>query len=120
MHRKLRLRNRQDFNRVYRGGRSFANSQLVVYWSKKPDIPQFRLGVSVSKKLGNAVVRNRMRRVLKEIVRIHAERIADHTDLILIARKPSVQMTSKELEKSVLHVLKKANLLKPRPPRSSS
>lgn len=120
MHRKLRLRNRKDFSRVYRGGRSFANSQVVVYWSKKHDIPQFRLGVSVSKKLGNAVVRNRMRRLLKEIVRLHADRIVEHTDLILIARMPSVRMSYQELERSVLHVLKKANLLKPRPTRPPS
>jgi len=120
VHRKLRLRNRKDFSRVYRGGRSFANSQVVVYWSKKHDIPQFRLGVSVSKKLGNAVVRNRMRRLLKEIVRLHADRIVEHTDLILIARMPSVRMSYQELERSVLHVLKKANLLKPRPTRPPS
>ncbi|RXZ83870.1 ribonuclease P protein component [Paenibacillaceae bacterium] len=114
MQRKLRLRNRQDFNRIYRGGKSFANSQLVVYWSRKPEVEQFRFGVSVSKKLGNAVVRNRMRRVLKEIVRAQTDSIADHTDLIIIARKPSVSMSTKELERSVLHVLRKSNLLKPR------
>ncbi|GGG26740.1 hypothetical protein GCM10010916_48950 [Paenibacillus abyssi] len=78
---------------------------------------KFRLGVSVSKKLGNAVVRNRMRRVIKEIVRLQADKIVDHIDFILIARKPSVSMKSKELERSVLHVLRKANLLKPYPDR---
>ncbi|XEC95021.1 ribonuclease P protein component [Paenibacillus tarimensis] len=119
MQRKLRLRNRQDFNRIYRGGRSFANSQFVVYWSRKPEVEQFRLGVSVSKKLGNAVVRNRMRRVMKEIVRLNAEKIAPHTDMILIARKPSVTMSTKELERSMLHVLRKANLLKPYPNRET-
>ncbi|MBJ6361689.1 ribonuclease P protein component [Paenibacillus sp. GCM10012307] len=115
MHRKLRLRKRQDFNRIYRGGRSFANSQLVIYWSRKPEVEHFRMGVSVSKKLGNAVVRNRMRRVLKEIVRHNKDNIVSQIDFILIARMPSVSMTSKELEKSVLHLLRKAKLLQAQP-----
>ena len=115
MHRKLRLRNRADFSRIYRGGKSFANGQFVVYWSKQPAAEPFRLGVSASKKIGNAVVRNRMRRVVKEIVRHNAERIAPHVDLILIVRKPAVEMKTKELEKSVIHVLKRAGLLKSRP-----
>lgn len=112
MHRKLRLRNREDFSRIYRGGKSFANGQFVVYWSKQPSAEPFRLGVSASKKIGNAVVRNRMRRMIKEIVRHQANRIVPRTDFILIVRKPATLMKMKEMEKSVLHVLKKAGLLK--------
>ncbi|MCA0756380.1 ribonuclease P protein component [Paenibacillus sp. N4] len=112
MQRKLRLRNREEFSRIYRGGKSFANGQFVVYWSKQPAADPFRLGVSASKKIGNAVVRNRMRRMLKEIVRHHAHRIVPKTDLILIVRKPATLMKMKEMEKSVLHVLKRAGLLK--------
>ncbi|CAM4377824.1 ribonuclease P protein component [Paenibacillus endophyticus] len=112
MHRKLRLRNREDFSRIYRGGKSFANGQFVVYWSKQPSADPFRLGVSASKKIGNAVVRNRMRRMIKEIVRHQANRILPRTDFILIVRKPATEMKMKEMEKSVLHVLKKAGLLK--------
>ncbi len=114
MQRKLRLKSRSDFNRIYRGGKSFANGQFVVYWSKRSLTEQFRMGVSVSKKLGNAVVRNRMRRVVKEIVRLNADLISDKTDFILIVRKPAVTMKTKELERSMLHVLRKAGLLKTR------
>lgn len=112
MHKRLRLRNRADFSRIYRYGKSFANRQLVVYWSNKPDVERFRLGVSASKKIGNAVVRNRMRRMLKEIVRLHESEIRDHVDLVLIVRSGAVGMEYKELERSVLHVLRKATLLK--------
>jgi ribonuclease P protein component len=112
VHRKLRLRNREDFSRIYRGGKSFANGQFVVYWSKQPTAEPFRLGVSASKKIGNAVVRNRMRRMIKEIVRHQENRIVPKTDFILIVRKPATLMKMKEMEKSVLHVLKKAGLLK--------
>jgi ribonuclease P protein component len=117
--RKLRLRNRNDFNRIYRGGKSFANGQFVVYWSKQPLAEPFRMGVSVSKKLGNAVVRNRLRRLVKEIVRSNADVIAERTDFILIVRKPAVEMKMKDLEKSMLHVLRKAGLLRPRTDRHS-
>ncbi len=70
------------------------------------------MGVSVSKKVGNAVVRNRMRRLMKEIVRHHAGEIVDHVDLVFIVRKGALDLDYKELEKSVLHVLRKSSLLK--------
>jgi ribonuclease P protein component len=112
MQRKLRLRSREDFNRIYRHGRSFANSQFVVYWRKHSQTEQFRLGISASSKLGGAVVRNRIRRMVKEIVRHNANKLNEGTDLILIVRKPALSLPYIEMEKSVLHVLRKAGLLK--------
>ncbi|ASA24995.1 ribonuclease P protein component [Paenibacillus donghaensis] len=112
MHKSLRLRNRADFSRVYRHGKSFANHQFVVYWFNKKEVERFRLGVSVSKKVGNAVVRNRMRRVVKEIVRLHQEEIVDGLDMVFIVRKGALSKEYAELNKSVLHVLRKAKLLK--------
>ncbi|GIP18445.1 ribonuclease P protein component [Paenibacillus montaniterrae] len=112
MRRKLRLRNREDYSRVYRGGRSFANGQFVVYWSKQPSAQPFRVGISASKKIGNAVVRNRMRRLVKEIVRHMEGQIVPYVDFILIVRKPAVTMSYAELERSIKHVLRKAGLLK--------
>ena len=109
---KLRLRNREDFSRIYRNGKSFANSQFVVYWSRQRKAEPFRLGVSASKKIGNAVVRNRMRRLVKEIARHQTDRIVSQLDIIMIVRKPAVGLSLKELEKSMLHVLKRAGLLK--------
>jgi len=109
---KLRLTNRADFTRVYRHGKSFANHQFVVYWFNKPEIDRFRLGISASKKIGNAVVRNRMRRLIKEIVRKNEARIIDNVDMVFIVRKGAVQMSFQEMEKSILHVLKKASLIK--------
>ncbi|MCR8658471.1 ribonuclease P protein component [Paenibacillus endoradicis] len=118
MRRKLRLRNREDFGRVYRGGKSFANGQFVVYWSRQPIAEPFRLGISASKKIGNAVVRNRMRRVIKEIVRHMEQEIAQNVDFILIVRKPAVSMSYTELDRSIHHVLRKGGLLKSSKPHS--
>ncbi|HWO54704.1 ribonuclease P protein component [Paenibacillus sp. JTLBN-2024] len=113
MHKSLRLRNRADFSRVYRHGKSFANHQFVVYWFRKKEVEKFRVGISVSKKVGNAVVRNRMRRLVKEIVRHHEDRLIEHVDLVFIVRKGALDLPYKDLEKCVLHVLRKASLLKP-------
>jgi len=112
VHKSLRLRNRADFSRVYRHGRSFANHQFVVYWFRKKEVEQFRVGISVSKKVGNAVVRNRMRRMVKEIVRHHDAELIEHIDLVFIVRKGAITMPYKDMERSVLHVLRKASLLK--------
>lgn len=112
MEKKNRLTKREYFDKVYKHGKSSANHQFVLYYKAQPQQASFRLGVSVSKKLGNAVVRNRIRRVLKEIVRLNASQIPGGYDLILIARKPVVEMSYHEIEKSVFHVLKRASLLR--------
>lgn len=112
--RENRLTRREDFNKVYRHGKSSANHQFVVYVMNQPSAVEgdsFRLGISVSKKIGNAVVRNRLRRMLKEIVRLNGDKIAPRTDLILIVRKPAAEMEYADMEKSVLHVLKRAGIL---------
>ncbi|MNP40465.1 Ribonuclease P protein component [compost metagenome] len=70
------------------------------------------MGISVSKKIGNAVVRNRMRRLVKEIVRHHETELIEHIDMVFIVRKGALNMPYKDLEKSILHVLRKASLLK--------
>lgn len=112
MQKELRLTKKSDFNRVYRHGKSMANRQFVVYYLPQLAIGQYRLGVSVSKKVGNAVVRNRLRRMMKEIVRLHSEQIKQQTDFILIARNPAATMNYKEMEKSIIHVLMKAGIFR--------
>lgn len=112
MHKELRLRKKEDFNKVYRYGKSMANRQFVVYYIPQQAADSFRLGVSVSKKIGNAVVRNKLRRRMKEIVRLHADRIKQQTDLVLIARNGVGEMSYQELEKSIIHVLSKSGILR--------
>ncbi|RAV19528.1 ribonuclease P protein component [Paenibacillus contaminans] len=110
MHREYRLAKREDFNHVYRRGKSVANQQFVLYAMAQPKQEHFRLGVSVSKKIGNAVVRNRIRRMMKEIVRLHIPEIDGGVDFIIIARKPAADLEYAQMEKSIMHVLKRAKL----------
>jgi ribonuclease P protein component len=78
------LKKRADFNRVYNSGKSAANKFFVVY-SAANNLPHNRLGLSVSKKVGCAVIRNRIRRLVKESIRLKTE-ISDGHDIIVIAR----------------------------------
>jgi len=107
-----RLAQRSDFNKVYKYGKSTANRQFVLYVLKNDEVEHFRLGISVSKKIGKAVVRNRMRRVLKEIVRNLAPRIEPHHDMVIVVRKAALDLSFDEMVSSVIHVCKRASILK--------
>lgn len=112
LHKSYRIARRSDFHLVYKYGKSTANRQFVLYILKKQEVEHFRLGISVSKKVGNAVVRNRMRRVIKEIVRSLAPRIVAHYDMVIVVRKAALDMEFEELRKSIIHVLRRASMLK--------
>ena len=64
------LRSNRDFQKVFKSGRSYANKYLVMYVSKN-QLSENRLGISVSKKVGNSVVRHRVKRFIKESYRLH-------------------------------------------------
>lgn len=112
---EYRLRNREDFSKIYRFGKSVANHQFVIYYKNRHKDALghngFRVGISASKKVGNAVVRNRLRRIIKEIWRKHQSQIVPHYDYIVIVRKAAVNLDYHQLEKSMLHVLKKGSFL---------
>jgi ribonuclease P protein component len=78
------IKKRADFARVYNSGKSAANRLFVVYVCAN-NLPHNRLGLSVSKKVGCAVVRNRIRRLLKESLRLGTE-ISNGYDIVIIAR----------------------------------
>lgn len=115
MQKKYRLSRKEDFTDVYRTGKSVANYQFILYYKRNEALNHFRLGISASRKIGGAVVRNRVRRRLKEIFRLHADEIQGGYDLVLIVRKAAVEMEYAALAGSVRHILKKAGLLKPNP-----
>jgi ribonuclease P protein component len=111
MEKEYRLAKREDFNKIYRYGKSAANHQFVLYYYPQKELGHFRLGISASKKVGNAVVRNSLRRRLKEIARLSADRLPACYDYVLIVRKPAAELEYAELEKSFMHVFRKAGLL---------
>ncbi len=103
---KNRLKKRRDFTRVYQRGKSVAARSLVLCWRKTKE-PSYRVGFTVSKKVGNAVVRNRIRRRLKEIVRLRPELFSVGRDYIIIARTSAASSSYRELEKELERLLGK-------------
>lgn len=116
-----RLTRSEDFTRVYRTGRSVANRYLVLYYfdrsgSESVSAPSGpRIGFSVSKRLGSAVDRNRVKRVLREAYRAQAEMITGQFDLVVIAREPIIELLEtggfKAVEEKLVEVLRKASLV---------
>ena len=83
------LKKNSDFRRLYAKGKSAVTPYLVLY-SRKNSLPNNRAGFTVSAKLGNAVTRNRVRRQLREIYRLHLLELKSGRDLILVARSRCV------------------------------
>ncbi len=102
---KYRIKKNEDFQMIYKHGKSVANRQFIVYRYDSHTQDHFRLGISVSKKLGNAVVRNRIKRSIRESFTKHKEDIIP-ADFIVIARKPANDMSVDEINSSLEHVMK--------------
>ena len=99
-----------EFRRIYRKGRCVVCPCLVVYCQKNRK-GQSRLGVTVSTKLGHAVVRNHVRRQLREIYRLHKAEMLPGYDVILVARVKAVHTSYQRMEQCYLHALKQLYLL---------
>ncbi|MCK8816615.1 ribonuclease P protein component [Natroniella sulfidigena] len=106
-----KLKKTHEFKRVYRRGNSVANRLLVLYVLATRE-PTRRVGYSVSKKIGKAVVRNRVKRVLKEAYRHNKDKLTTRLDLVLIARKPIVDASYQQIESAMNHLFRKAKILK--------
>ncbi|UTR16990.1 ribonuclease P protein component [Salipaludibacillus sp. LMS25] len=112
MNKEYRLKKNEEFQHVFQRGNSVANRQFVVYQVKKTEQDTIRIGLSVSKKLGNAVVRNRIKRLMKENLRELVPNLHQNCDVVIIARHPVAAMTYDEIKKSLSHVLKVARLFR--------
>lgn len=107
-----KLRKNAEFKVVYRRGKSFSNHILVLYVYKNyknKDIS--RLGISVSKKVGSSVVRNRVKRLIRESYRLNEYKIKKGYDLIFIARSSIEGCSYIEVEKALLDLLGKLKLI---------
>lgn len=111
MKKSFRVKKEKDFQKVFHSGSSKANRQFVVYVLAKEGQPHFRVGLSVGKKIGNAVTRNAVKRKTRQALLEIKPTIKAEIDFIIIARPPTAQMSTEEIKKSLLHVLKLAHVV---------
>jgi ribonuclease P protein component len=91
-----RLSRSAEFDRVYRQGRSTANRHFVLYVFPNPSTPRPRLGLSVSRKVGGAVERNRVKRLLREAFAQVEQGIKPGCDVVVVARPPARELAERE------------------------
>ncbi len=110
------LKNNLDFKRVFRAKRSCANKYLIVYILKNESYGQpgayNRLGITVSKKVGNSVVRHRVKRLIKESYRLGEERFNSGLDLVVIARDSAKVACFSEMQSALFHLSRLLHILK--------
>ncbi len=108
-----RLKHSREFARVRTEGRAFPGRLLLMGVLDLADGSEFRVGLVTSKRVGGAVVRNRVRRRLREIVRRQQHEVRKGVWLVLVARPAAAQATSAELEEEWLRLTQRAGLISP-------
>ncbi|MCR8969844.1 ribonuclease P protein component [Facklamia sp. 7083-14-GEN3] len=111
MKKEYRVKSDKDFQRVFHQGNSTANRQLVIYTYSKLGQKHFRVGLSVGKKLGNAVFRNKIKRYLRQALHEIEDMLIPEVDFLLIARKDICDKDLEQIKKSMIHVMKKAKII---------
>lgn len=110
MEKKYRLKKNMEFKKVYSVGKKFWNRNFILY-VRKNGLDETRVGFTITKKHGNSVVRNQIRRRMKEAYRLNLNEIKNGFDLVFIPKKNIVNLSYKEIESSMIHILKIAGIL---------
>lgn len=97
------LKKNQDFKNVYRKGKSYANKYLVMYVFPN-QTESNRLGISVSKKVGNSVIRHHLTRLIRESYRLHEEMFNSGLDIVVVARSTARDISYHEVESALMHL----------------
>ena len=107
------MKKNYEFRRLYAKGTSAAAPHLVIY-SRKSGKSANRLGITVSTKVGKAVVRNRVRRRIREIYRLHEHELCCGVQLVIVARSRAALADYRQLEHSFIRACEKLSLLRGR------
>ena len=105
------LRRGREFQGVYRGGRSYASRYLVLYVFRSEELDG-KVGFAAGKKLGGAVARNRVKRILRESYRLHREELGQGFALLLMGRMALVGARRQVAEKAFLQLCQRAGIAK--------
>lgn len=105
------LKKNHQFQFVYKNGRTYANKYFVMI-IKENGLEKNRLGISVSKKVGNSVVRHRVTRLVRESYRLHESVFNSGLDIVVVARAGAAQIGYFEVESALLHLAKLHKIIK--------
>ena len=104
------IKKNEDYQKVYHSGKSYANKYLVMY-AKKNESETGRLGISVSKKVGNSVVRHRIARLIRESYRLNVSKFHSGWDIVVVARQGAKGRNYFEINSAMLHLAKLHRIL---------
>ena len=105
------LKKNHQFQFVYKNGKSYVNKYLVMY-IKENGLERNRIGISVSKKVGNSVVRHRVTRLIRESYRLHESVFNSGLDIVVVARSAAAQAGYEKIESALLHLAKLHKIIK--------
>lgn len=105
------LKKNHQFQFVYKNGKSYANKYLIMI-IKENGLGKNRIGISVSKKVGNSVVRHRVTRLIRESYRLHESVFNSGLDIVVVARSSAAEVGYFEIEKALLHLAKLHRIIK--------
>lgn len=105
------LKKNRDFKIVFKNGKSRANKYLVLYVLEN-GLEKNRIGISISKKVGNSVIRHRIKRLVKESYRLHENMFNSGLDIVVIARESANTIGYREMESALLHLMKLHSIYK--------
>lgn len=97
------LKKNYEFQYVYKNGKSYANRLFIMYVVEN-GTQRNRIGISVSKKVGNSVVRHHVTRLVRESYRLHEKIFNSGLDIVIVARKDASTASYKEVESALLHL----------------
>ena len=104
------LKKNRDFQSVYRKGKPYGNKYLVMYLLAN-DLGRNRVGISVSKKVGNSVVRHRLTRLIRESYRLHEKVFNSGLDIVVVVRNSAKDCNYFQIESAILHLGKLHNII---------
>lgn len=106
----ISLKNNIEFQQVYKNGKRYANKYLIMYILENNQSVN-RIGFSISKKVGNSVVRHRLARLLRESYRLHKEVFSSGLDIVIVVKQSASLCRYKDIESALLHLAKLHNII---------